>query len=123
MADVDKAYDYKSEIKKRIAWLKSQGRPLTLKRIAERIGVQYTYLSKILNSVSLHLGEDDIFAIAQQLELHPHEIELWLLMRSYCGSVNADRKKLLWEALERAQASQIVSAEIRPAHGIGPIDE
>jgi len=93
--------DYKKVIKDRVKDLQSSRSGFTLKRLAERIPIQYTYLSKVLNDERAHLNEDHLFQIGQLLDFYSHEVEYLQLLRAYQTTENATRKKTLFKQLER----------------------
>jgi uncharacterized protein (TIGR02147 family) len=93
--------DYKKAIKDRVKDLQSSRPGFTLKRLAERIPIQYTYLSKVLNDESSHLNEDHLYQIGQILEFYAHESDFLQVLRAYQTTGNAARKANLFKQLER----------------------
>lgn len=104
--------DYKKAIRARAKELQAQKPSVTLKRIAERIPLQYTYLSKVLNDDRSHLSEDHVYEIAQILELFPQETDYLLLLRSYQTTAHPARKQALFKRLEKERGNLGVSAQI-----------
>jgi len=95
MIDVFANENYKATILNRIKELRLRKKSLTLKKISDVIGVQYTYLSKVMNRLDLHLSEDALFVLCKYLEFFPDEIDFILLQRSYEVSSSDDRKLAL----------------------------
>src|SRR5436190_1251586 len=93
--------DYKKVIKDRVKDLQAARPGFTLKRLAERIPIQYTYLSKVLNDERSHLNEDHLFQIGQILEFFSHETDYLQTLRAYQTTENASRKQSLFKQLER----------------------
>jgi uncharacterized protein (TIGR02147 family) len=93
--------DYKKVIKDRVKDLQGDRPGFTLKRVAERIPIQYTYLSKVLNDERSHLNEDHLYQIGQILEFFSHETDYLQTLRAYQTTENAARKQSLFKQLER----------------------
>jgi len=93
--------DYKKVIKDRVKTLQAERPGFTLKRLAEKIPIQYTYLSKVLNDERAHLNEDHLYQIGQLLEFYSHEADYLQTLRAYQTTENAARKQALYKQLER----------------------
>jgi uncharacterized protein (TIGR02147 family) len=105
--------DYKKVIKDRVKALQAERPGFTLKRVAERIPIQYTYLSKVLNDERAHLNEDHLYQIGQILEFFSHETEYLQTLRAYQTTENAARKQALFKQLERQGRDLGLSAKKR----------
>lgn len=105
--------NYKDAIKAKVKEAKSHGKPLTLRAVAEKLRIQYTYLSKVLNDEKAHLSEDHLFEVGQLLGLLPDEIDYLGLLRSLAMTQHASRKNFLLNKLNVYRKRQQVSAEIR----------
>lgn len=103
--------DYKRALKDRLKALKSHQSPITLKKLADRLGMQYTYLSKALNDETTHISEDALFQLGQWLDFIEPEVEYLLLLRSLATTQNPTRKETLWNQIESLQRKRKVSAE------------
>jgi uncharacterized protein (TIGR02147 family) len=87
--------DYRKAIKSRFKEVQKRRAGLTWRRIASEIHVQYTYLSKVLNSDTVHLNEDHLFLICRTLEFFPNEIEFIMLLRQYVNSKDSEHQNYL----------------------------
>lgn len=105
------ATDYKDAIRARVKELQRTQPTVNLKWLAERIPIQYTYLSKVLNDPSTHLGEDHLYQVAQILSLYPQETDHLLLLRSYQTTENPARKQDLYRRLQESRKDLKVHAE------------
>jgi uncharacterized protein (TIGR02147 family) len=104
--------DYKAAIRARLEELKASRPGLTLKRVAERIPIQYTYLSKVLNDADAHLSEDDLFQVAQILEMYPQETEYLMQLRAWQSARHPARREFLVKTLDRSRKQLKVRAKI-----------
>lgn len=87
--------NYKSIIKSRVKEMAKLGHPVSLSRLAQRIGIQQTYLSKVLNCENYHLNEDHLFETCNYLHFMSDEREYIQLLRSYETTNNLARKENL----------------------------
>ena len=111
--DVFASDNYKTSILNRVKDLRLRKKSLTLKKLSEVVNVQYTYFSKVMNSVDLHLSEDSLFTLCQYLEFFPDEIEFILLQRSYEVSAQPERKSALLLKLHKLKAEKNLNAPIK----------
>lgn len=102
--------DYKSAFRFRLKELQSLGKPLTLKRIADRVPIQYTYLSRVMNRSDAHLTEDQVFSMAKIMEFVPEEIDYLLLLRAYQSSGESERRQFLFGKIERLRKAKQLNA-------------
>ncbi len=101
---------YKTLIK---SWLKTHRQRLphlTLKRLAQRLEIQYTYLSKVLNSDVHHLGEDQIFQTALFFQFHDDETDFFLLLRSHNTTADEKRRNDLERKLQSLRRARDLRA-------------
>src|SRR5579871_1206910 len=105
--------DYKKAIRARIKDRASLRRPLTLKKVAERISIQYTYLSKALNDEKTHLSEDHLFAIGKLVDWMPEETDYVLLLRALAVASNPERKEDLRLKIARIRKARRLRADLR----------
>ncbi|CAN5722008.1 hypothetical protein BH10BDE1_BH10BDE1_36250 [soil metagenome] len=103
--------DYKLAIRSRVSQLKRTKKTLTLRKLADRLSIQHTYLSRCLNGDKAHLSEDHIFSLGRLLDLLPEEIDHLLLLRSYACTGDVHRKEMLFGRIDAARRSRLGSAE------------
>jgi hypothetical protein len=103
--------DYKLAIKSRIKVLKTTQPQKTLKKLAQNIPLQYTFISKVLNSDTVHLGEDHLFKLSQQLEFLPDEIDFLMLLRSSQTSHSPQRREYCLQKIEQIRRQREISAD------------
>lgn len=101
--------DYKLAIKDRIKDLKRDKPKFSVLYISEILNIQYTFLSKVLNSSTHHLNEDQIFLTGQRLEFLHDEIDYLLLLRSYGATQDQNRKNFLFQRISSLQKQQTLS--------------
>jgi hypothetical protein len=112
--DVYNYRDYKSLLKERAKWIRAHKPSVTLKKIAQRVPMQYTYLSKALNDEQTQLNEDHLFRICRELELLPLETDFVLLLRAHASAQDADRKSHLGARIDTlVKKREVTAAEHR----------
>ena len=74
--DIYKQTSYKQIIKDSVKEKKQQRSSFNLRKLAECIPVQYTYLSKVLNHEEAHLNEDHLFKACRLLDFQPSNLNL-----------------------------------------------
>jgi hypothetical protein len=117
MAYVVYEYDsYKEAIKNRIQLYKKSRPHLTLKWLAERVPVQYTYLSMVLNKEKAHLNEDQLYRVAELLEYLPEETDFLLLLRSEKSANETKHQQYLKKKIEQIRMQRSVSAEYKTSN-------
>src|SRR5271170_3057867 len=105
--------NYKQAIRGSIKDRANAKRPLTLKKVAEKISIQYTYLSKALNDEKTHLSEDHVFAIARLVDWLPEETDYVFLLRALAVTTNTERKTELKLKLERIRKARRLRAGLQ----------
>ena len=106
--------NYKNEIKKRISDLKKRvNNPITLKKLSNHLQMQYTYLSRILNSSHEHLREDTLFEALYYLEFPDIKISLLMNSRILEGSSCEIRRKHASQQISIIQNKEFADAEQR----------
>lgn len=95
--------DYKLILKEKIKDLKKTKSKFSLKYLANSLDIQYTFLSKVLNSDSHHLSEDQVFKAGHSLEFIDDEIEYLLLLRSHQATQSKNRKNYLFQKISTIQ--------------------
>lgn len=103
--------DYKQALRDRVSFLKVGSVTWTLKKLADKIPVQYTFLSKVLNSPESHLNEDHLFRAATALDFLPDEIDYLLLLRSLAITGDFNRKEFLTRKIESIKKLRSISAD------------
>lgn len=111
--DVYQSESYRELIKDRLRSLKTKKTSWTFKKIAEHLGLQATYLSKVMNSKNFHLSEDSLYGICKVLRFHPKEIDYILLLRSMETAQNLDRKREIKVKVERLRSEQELDVDVR----------
>lgn len=102
--------DYKLAIKDRIKDLKKTKPKFSIQYISEILDIQYTFLSKVLNSEIHHLNEDQVFMAGQTLDFLHDEIEFLMLLRSYGSAKLKNRKNYLLQKILTLQKKNTLSA-------------
>lgn len=92
--------NYKEAIRQQLKEQQKKNRSLTLRKLADLIPVQYTYLSKVMNHDQFHLNEDHLFTICKALNLAAEETEYLLTLRSWSVTQDQERKSHLHGQLE-----------------------
>jgi transcriptional regulator with XRE-family HTH domain len=109
--------DYKEALRARIREVARKQKGMSLKRISEKISIQYTYLSKVLNDEKSHLGEDHLFALCQLLQMLPDEVDFIFLLRSQAMAQDPNRKTYLQNKLNLYRRKRELTAEIQGIQG------
>ncbi|MGE4132141.1 MAG: DUF4423 domain-containing protein [Bdellovibrionales bacterium] len=105
--------DYREALRERLKTLQKRGRSLNWRMIADRIPVQYTFLSKCLNRPETHLNEDHLFRVCEILDFLPSETEFILALRARETATHPSRKEFLTQKIEKIRKEQVVRAEHR----------
>lgn len=111
--DVFRERDYKVAIKKLVNERKKHKRGFNLRVVAEKIPVQYTYLSKCLNQEGADLSDDHVFVIGEILGLNQREMDFLLLLRTFATTRSTSRKKDVERRIDRIRAEYNLSASLR----------
>ena len=101
--------DYKLAIKDRVKEMKKSKPKFSVLYLSEILGIQYTFLSKVLNSDTHHLNEDQLFIAGQTLEFLHDEIDYLLLLRSYGATSDKNRKNFLFQRISTVQKQNNLS--------------
>lgn len=121
--DVYNLKDYKEIIKVRLKEMKKKDRPMTLRKVADLIPIQYTYLSKVLNHDEHDLSEDHLFTICRILDFPAEELDYVLTTRAWKTSRDTERKKHLFNQLEKLQRQKKLNVETLDEHSVRVADE
>lgn len=101
--------DYKHVIRERVKDLKRTKAKFSLQYMSEVLNIQYTFLSKVMNSVNHQLNEDQIFTLGYALEFLDDEVEYFLLLRSHQSTANKLRKGFLFQKISAFQKRHSLS--------------
>lgn len=101
--------DYKHVLKERVKDLKKTRPKFSLQYLATTLDIQYTFLSKVLNSASHNLNEDQIFTAGYALEFLDDEVDYLLLLRSHQATQNKTRKNFLFQKISSLQKRHSLS--------------
>ena len=110
--------DYREILRAKVKSPTQPGLKLTWKKIAARVPVQYTYLSRALNRKDTHLSEDHLHEICKLLHFFPDEIEYLLALRSLEVATSQSRKDFLNKKILAMRQSARINA---PAEAAGPV--
>ncbi len=105
--------DYKLILRARVREMGKTRKGFNLRRIAEKVGIQYTYLSRLLNDGKYHLNEDQLFLVGERLEFFPEEMKYLSLLRAYAASAVKARKEILWAEIERLRSTHELEAPVQ----------
>lgn len=113
MTDIS-GLDYKRALKDRVRELSTRApNPMTLRKLARHLEMQYTYLSRVLNSKDEHLKEDNLFEALNFLEFPATITDLMMNSRIVQGSTSKLRKEQAAKRISILQAKQFQQAEER----------
>src|SRR3954464_13045770 len=108
--------DYKKAIRLRLKELGRVRKGMTLKKLAQKIPIQYTYLSKALNDEKTHLSEDALFTLAKLLEFFPDELDYLFLLRAHAMASRPERKEHLLGKILQIQKAHKLDAPMQDFH-------
>lgn len=109
--------DYKEIIRNRVRDLQKGRKSLSLKKIAATVPMQYTYLSRVLNRDDVHLTEDQLHSICQQIDLFADEFEYVFTLRALAVTHHSGRQEYLRKRLDRLRRSQDLAAPVEKGSG------
>lgn len=95
--------DYKQILKERTKDLKKTKAKYSLQYLAQALDIQYTFLSKVLNSDMHHLSEDQVFVAGYALEFLDDEVDYLLLLRSHQATQNKTRRNFIFQKISAIQ--------------------
>jgi len=120
--DIYQSDDYKETLRGTLKALKKERPATTFKSVAKQVPMQYTYLSRIMNDSGAHFTEDQLFRICSILMMRPEQTDFILVLRSYATANSPDRKKFLFQKIERLKKERTLSAEVQ-SHASSKIAE
>lgn len=108
---------YKLAIKKRVKELsRRNSHPITLKKLSQHLEIQYTYLSRLLNSEDEHIKEDSLFEALEFLEFHPSERDYLMQCRILEGSNSPSRVEAAKKVIDKIEFELAKDIEEKGAH-------
>jgi uncharacterized protein (TIGR02147 family) len=108
--DIFNYTDYKEFLREALKERRRQVSPtFTYERMAKACGIQKTYLSRVLNSTTTHLSEEQLYLAATYLGLDSEQIEYIVVLRALDKAVNPNYRTLLQKKLESARARRLRS--------------
>lgn len=102
--------DYRAILKHKVKQAPPSGSRLTWKKIAARVPVQYTYLSRALNHPDTHLSEDHLHEVCKLLHMFPDEVEYVLALRGLETAASQSRKDFLRKKVMALRSSRELNA-------------
>lgn len=111
MISIFESDNYKESLRERHKGLQSKDRSLTLKSLAQKVPIQYTYLSKFFNDPTVHLGEDHLFSLCRLLDFPSEESDFILLQRSYEVAADNKRKEYLFGKIKQKREEKNLNFE------------
>jgi uncharacterized protein (TIGR02147 family) len=109
MFDIYTYGDYKAAIRDKLKETKKIVPTLTMKKVASRMGLQYTYLSALMTKDTQDLSEDQIFEFGQILEVSPDEIEFLVLLRNLRRCQRPTYREFLVKKIENIRAQKKIN--------------
>jgi len=108
--DIYTQTNYKAAIKTRVKELGASKKKMSLQKLAARIPIQNTYLSKALNSEKTHLNEDHLFKVCQLLEFFPEETDFIFLLKAKSIATEPSRRNYLESKISRYRQERLRNA-------------
>lgn len=105
---------YKTQLRERIRERRSASSAMTLKYLASKLPIQYTYLSRALRDEAVHLNADDLFTLGRMLGYAPDELDFLLLLRAIEVSENPLRRAHLEARRDDIRRSREIAATPQP---------
>lgn len=112
---------YKARIRTRIQSLKKANAGFSLKQLAPKIPVEYTYLSRSLKDGGSHLADDALFQLLGLLKFSEAESEIISLLKAWEVSQHPIRRKTLLRRIQALDAEW--AAQANPVPLMDPILE
>jgi DNA-binding MarR family transcriptional regulator len=104
--------NYKLAIKEQIKFFSTRdANRITQKKLARHLGIQYTYLSRILNSEHEHLKEDLLYEALDYLEFPATRIDFYMNARVLLGSTSESRRDSAAKRIAAIQAEEFSEVE------------
>ncbi len=97
--------DYREAIADLIEDSKAKGLSISISKLADKIGIQKTYVSRVLRKQA-HFSSDQIFACATALNFGQEETDYMILLMEHDRTGLRDRKRFLAERIREKQAAK-----------------
>jgi len=108
--NIYKSLDYRKSLELRLAEKRKWERGYTYSKMAEVIGVQQPYLSKVMDGHA-NFNSDQLFLACEFLQFNPSETEFLLLLLEHSKCIVKKRCKLLLEQIEAIRAKHLDTRE------------
>lgn len=105
--------DYKKVIKDDLKSEAAKKKFLNLKKLSVFLDIQYTFLSKCLNSDKSHLNEDHLYRACDYLNFTEDEKDYLLLLRQKDVSQNGQRREFLIKKIEKIRTSRNLQGDMK----------
>lgn len=93
-------------------------------RLAQELGIQNAFISKILNSEKVHFSLEQAIKLAGILELDTHEKTYFLWLVEYSRSGTTELKLFFKKLLEEAQATHLnIRNRVGPTASLSDLDQ
>lgn len=110
---------YKTVLRERVKSLRREDPSLSLRRLAEVGRIQYTYLSRVLNSDDIHLSDDVLFEMARFLRYSAEQIDFLLLLKASHSATSSHRRADAEAKLAAVREARKIDAVVRSGE---PVD-
>lgn len=111
--DVFESDSYRFLVRERMKFLRQKKSSWTFKKMADHLGLQATYLSKVMNSDSAHLTEDALYSVCKVLQFSPQETDYAILLRSFEVTSNTERKRYLKAQIDRLRHEKALDVDVK----------
>ena len=104
--DIYQYNDYKKIIAHQLKTKRLKNPKYSLKKLADLIDIQYTYLSKLMNHETSHFSEDQLLSTVKFLGLYGDELDYLLLLRQLSVCRNEQNKIYIKNKIDNIQKSK-----------------
>ena len=111
--------NYRTLLRSRVKELSAQRSRYNLKYFAQKIPLQYTYLSKCLGDTKAHLSEDHLQKFCELLQFLPSEVDYIFLLRAHAVCQTKNRRDFLSKKIARIQKANRLAATVDESKGVG----
>ncbi len=99
---------YKTCVKDRLREIRKNRSVMTQAYIAEKLGVQSPYLSRVLNTEKAQFSEDQLYRLLEALGFNEDEREFLFLLRTYEVTGLPERRAEIERRIRKIQAAESV---------------
>lgn len=100
---------YKHLVRKRIARIKRANPRFRNIQLADKMGIEPSYLSRFLSDPNVHFSDDLLFSMLKELKMHHDEIEEVMILKELERCSHVDRKSHLEIRLKTLRAKNILT--------------